>query len=145
MADIGAALVAGSATIVGVVAGAGLTYWLGSLNRRHQEKREDDTRWYEARLEAYSAIVNAATMGVGAASIRNDLKSAEEFLADIMGVVAKVQFVGSAEAVDLASRLFDVATSEVQKARKDQSSFNAEPIKAALFEFRNAARRDLGH
>jgi hypothetical protein len=53
MADIGPALVTGGAAVVGVLSGAGLTYWFGALNRRHQEAREDKTRWYEARRQAY--------------------------------------------------------------------------------------------
>jgi hypothetical protein len=64
MADIGAALVTGSATIVGVVAGAGLTYWSSALNRRHQEAREDKTRWYEARLQAYVELHRVAASGL---------------------------------------------------------------------------------
>jgi type II secretory pathway pseudopilin PulG len=59
VADIGPALVTGGAAIVGVVAGAGLTYWLGAMNRRHQEEREDKTRWYEARLQAYIKLNHA--------------------------------------------------------------------------------------
>jgi hypothetical protein len=30
--------------LVGVAVGVGLTHWLGALNRRHQEARENDTR-----------------------------------------------------------------------------------------------------
>jgi len=52
MADIPQVLATYDA-LVGVALGAGLTYGLGALNRRHQEKREDATRWYEARLDAY--------------------------------------------------------------------------------------------
>ncbi len=50
MADIGQVLSTGGTTILGVAVGAGLTYWLGALNRRHQEAREDKTRWYQERL-----------------------------------------------------------------------------------------------
>jgi hypothetical protein len=39
--------------LVGVALGAGLTYAFGALNRLHQEAREDKTRWYQARLDAY--------------------------------------------------------------------------------------------
>jgi membrane protein DedA with SNARE-associated domain len=60
MADIAQAVVTGGMGIAGVAIGAGLTYWLGALNRRHQEAREDRTRWYEARREAYAALLIAA-------------------------------------------------------------------------------------
>jgi hypothetical protein len=53
MAEVAQALITGATALVSAAVGAGLTYWLGALNRRHQEAREDETRWYEARLHAY--------------------------------------------------------------------------------------------
>jgi hypothetical protein len=53
VADV-AQVLANNQAIVGVVVGAVLGYVLNALNRRHQEKRENETRWYEARLQAYS-------------------------------------------------------------------------------------------
>jgi hypothetical protein len=47
--------------LVGVALGAGLTYGFGALNRRHQEARENETRWYEARREAYGALLIATS------------------------------------------------------------------------------------
>jgi membrane protein DedA with SNARE-associated domain len=58
MADI-PQLLANYDALVGVALGAGLTYGFGSLNRRHQEAREDKTRWYQARLEAYTKFYRA--------------------------------------------------------------------------------------
>jgi hypothetical protein len=55
MADIAEALSTYQG-LVGVAVGVVLTYWLGSLNRRHQEAREDKTRWYETRLKAYAEL-----------------------------------------------------------------------------------------
>ena len=52
MADI-AQVIATYDALVGVALGAGLTYGFGALNRRHQEKRENETRWYEKRLQLY--------------------------------------------------------------------------------------------
>jgi hypothetical protein len=49
VADVGQVLATGGTTIVGVATGAGLTYWFSALNRRHQEAREDATRWYDDR------------------------------------------------------------------------------------------------
>jgi hypothetical protein len=48
MADIPQVLATYGA-LVGVALGAGLTYVFGALNRRHQEAREDRTRWYGER------------------------------------------------------------------------------------------------
>jgi ABC-type branched-subunit amino acid transport system permease subunit len=73
MADIAQVLVAGGTTIIGVAVGAGLTYWFNTLNRRHQEAREDRnrrhqearedrTRWYEARREAYASMLMAVSL-----------------------------------------------------------------------------------
>ena len=56
MADISQVLATGGTALVSAAAGAGLTYWLGALNRRHQEAREDATRWYEARFKAYAEL-----------------------------------------------------------------------------------------
>ena len=55
MADIAQVLATYDA-LVGVALGAGLTYGFGALNRRHQEAREDKTRWYETRLKAYGEL-----------------------------------------------------------------------------------------
>ena len=53
MADIPEVLATYDA-LVGVALGAGLTYGFGALNRRHQEAREDKTRWYDTRLRTYA-------------------------------------------------------------------------------------------
>ena len=53
MADIAQVLATYDA-LVGVALGAGLTYAFGALNRRHQEARENQTRWYDARYKAYT-------------------------------------------------------------------------------------------
>jgi len=44
---------AGGMAVIGVAVGAGLTYLCNALSRRHQEAREDRTRWYEAQFRAY--------------------------------------------------------------------------------------------
>ena len=59
MADIAQVLATYDA-LVGVALGAGLTYGFSALNRRHQEAREDKTRWYEERLKAYVEFTRAA-------------------------------------------------------------------------------------
>jgi hypothetical protein len=47
--------------LVGVALGAGLTYGFGALNRRHQEARENETRWYEDRFRAYVELNRAVS------------------------------------------------------------------------------------
>jgi hypothetical protein len=47
--------------VIGVIVGAGLTGLIGFLNRRHQERREDKTRWHNDRLRAYLNLCNAFT------------------------------------------------------------------------------------
>jgi hypothetical protein len=49
MADV-AEVLANYDALVGVALGVVLTYGLSALSRRHQEAREDKTRWYQARL-----------------------------------------------------------------------------------------------
>jgi gas vesicle protein len=63
MADIPQVLATYDA-LVGVALGAGLTYGLGALNRRHQEAREDETRWYQARREAYATFLMAGSQSL---------------------------------------------------------------------------------
>jgi hypothetical protein len=60
MADIAQVIATGGTALVSAAAGAGLTYWLGALNRRHRVAREDKTRWYEERLKAYVEFTRAA-------------------------------------------------------------------------------------
>jgi hypothetical protein len=60
MADIPQVLATYDA-LVGVALGAGLTYAFGALSRRHQEAREDKTRWYETRLKAYAELTQTVS------------------------------------------------------------------------------------
>jgi hypothetical protein len=62
MADI-AELIATYDALVGVALGAGLTYSFSALSRRRQEAREDRTRWYQARLAAYTEFYQALSDG----------------------------------------------------------------------------------
>jgi hypothetical protein len=62
MADVAEVLATYDA-LVGVALGAGLTYGFSALNRRHQEAREDKTRWYQARLAAYTEFTKPCLMG----------------------------------------------------------------------------------
>lgn len=73
--------------LVGVALGAGLTYGFGALNRRHREAREDRTRWYQARFEAYSAVPEVLTKGVAIATRGPELEDVNAFLVDMTGTM----------------------------------------------------------
>jgi hypothetical protein len=145
MADVGPALVAGGASIVGVVAGAGLTYWLGALNRRHQEEREDKTRWYEARLRAYvelnQAIANmTALLKQGQPPDKERQRIADEF--DL--ACAAVRLVGSSKAAEEALVLYFASLRFLNDAE------HGRPIDwpdwhGRAYEMQNLARQDLGY
>jgi hypothetical protein len=136
---------AGGMAIVGVVVGSSLTYLFAFLTRRSQEKRENNTRWYHARFEAYTAMYNAVTVGVGRASIQSTFESADVYITEITDALARIRFVSSDGVVLFANKLFTVATREMQKARKDRGQFDGDAVYAALADFQAAARKDLGH
>jgi hypothetical protein len=94
--------------LVGVALGAGLTYGFSALNRRQQEKREDKTRWYQARLEAYTEFYRAVSDGwllVEDEPTEADHKAFASRLSNALGLI---QLVGSAEAFLAAHALFIV-------------------------------------
>jgi hypothetical protein len=106
MADI-PQVIATYDALVGVALGAGLTYGLGALNRRHQEAREDATRWYEARREAYGALLIAASR-----VFRNIIDAPgklerpfAELMDEIVAAVGAVRLVGSPEVIAAADSL----------------------------------------
>lgn len=172
MADVGPALVTGVATIVGVVAGAGLTYWFSALNHRHQEAREDETRWYEARLKAYGEFSGLMQAGRWALDIHAgnlerlheqaaNLKSFNEQLVVVAGAV---RLVASPEVVEECSNVcgvwaamaIETATVATEMAAMDDSSLvmalatkrkspDHDQLLPAIAEFEKAARKDLGH
>jgi hypothetical protein len=143
MADIGQALASGGWAIVGVVVGASLTYWFGALNRRHQEAREDRTRWYGARLEAYAEFhrtvyrVFFALRG-GWPLSKEDREGLAQRLTD--GISA-IGFVGSDDVTEMAYAVYYSAREELEK---DEDS-DARRIVDVLNVFETAARKDLGH
>jgi hypothetical protein len=133
MADI-PELLAHYDALVGAALGAGLTYGFGALNRRHQEAREDKTRWYQARLEAYSEFYRAISdwwiLAVRQQSTHDDREKLVSRLSNALGLI---QFVGSPEASLAAYALFK----EVMKDSEDEARSNF-----GAFVF--AARKDLG-
>jgi hypothetical protein len=130
MADVAEVLATYDA-LVGVALGAGLTYGFSALNRRHQEAREDKTRWYQARLAAYTEFYQALSDGwlpVGAK--RTAPKAAVSRLRNALGLI---QLVGSAEVCAITLALFGKAV--------NNEIGDGQP-KVATFLF--AARKDLG-
>jgi hypothetical protein len=130
MADVAEVLATYDA-LVGVALGTGLAYGTSALNRRHQEKREDKTRWYHARLEAYTEFYKALSDGwlpVGAKR-RTDPKAVNR----LRNAVGMIQLVGSMEVCAIALALF---------GKVENNRLGDDQPKVSTFLF--AARRDLG-
>jgi hypothetical protein len=146
VADLGPALVTGSATLVGVVAGAGLTYWLGALNRRHQEQREDKTRWYEARLRAYAQLIHAIdgmdTVIFLPKEPPPELR--EETFADLRSAESMVHLVGSPDAYNQVELLLDIAADILSGPRPPKDEDQRDWV-GAVDAIKHLARMELGY
>jgi hypothetical protein len=140
MADIAQVLATGGTTIVAVGVGAGLTYWFGALNRRHQEAREDATRWYEARFTAYVGLFRAVVDAVAAAHNENE-DTHNKALAELSASLQTVRFVGSAEAARSAQSLFQVLLDAIGS---DPKPLDDNRLRDAILDFSSVARKDLG-
>jgi hypothetical protein len=173
MADIAQVLATGGTALVSAAAGAGLTYWFGALNRRHQEAREDRTRWYEARREAYAALLIAASRASHGLRDVEPGRPVSEQTDELVSAMGAVSLVGSPEVIEAADNLFnsilkdlelpgkrlsDLAAQQVAKGKitdedldlmeEELENFSrARPIHlpAARVAFEEAARKDLGH
>jgi hypothetical protein len=140
MADI-AQVVANYDALVGVALGAGLTYGFGALNRRHQEAREDKTRWYNARHEAYVELYHVAyDAAINVFGKRPSVEARYRFGQKLTNAAGKVALVGSPEVVKAALRVLKQANEELAKDEPLQGDFLVE-----LHLFLGMARRDLGH
>jgi len=138
MADVGQVLATGGTTIVGVAVGAGLTYWFDAKNRRHQEAREDATRWYEARLRAYSEVSSA----VFSASMPTTRREDYARLADSLNrAFAEARLVGSRQVVRALQPLSVAVVKQLAAGDDSQDDL----VYEALDTFEEAARQDLGH
>jgi hypothetical protein len=134
MADIPEVLATYDA-LVGVALGAGLTYGFGALNRRRQEAREDNTRWYQARLEAYSDFYRALSdWWVLTAQDQNTQDEHDKLVSRLSNALGLIQFVGSPEVALMALALF-------KEAMKEEEDEAQSKLGAFLF----AARKDLGY
>ena len=142
MADIAQVLATYDA-LLGVSLGAGLTYGFGALNRRHQEKRENDTRWYEARLQAHMELYQAA---YDAYFIAHSGKPSSEVAGQlgqrVLNAVGTVHFVGSPEVIKAAEMLLD---SVLEGLTSDGGTGDELHFLDALEQFQVSARNDLGH
>jgi hypothetical protein len=138
MADIAQVLATGGTTIVAVGVGAGLTYWFGALNMRHQEEREDRTRWYDARREAYArfldAIANHSLVARREDASTDDLVGAATALTSSFSAI---RLVGSPDAIRTAGQYL---AAFLRPQPRDAST-----MQAAMRAFEAAARTDLGH
>ena len=148
MADIPQVLATYDA-LVGVALGAGLTFGFGALNRRHQEKREDRTRWYETRLRAYAEFTHTASDAVwltipSARDYKEKKEAREGVMAELERVVGIIRLVGSLEVVGKAERLRQLASQAISNAAR---GYPVDPKlwTESLEEFETAARKDLGH
>jgi hypothetical protein len=139
MADIPQVLATYDA-LVGVALGAGLTYGFSALSRRHQEKREDKTRWYEARLKAYASVTQAVALGSQAVGGRGNLDDLRRFHLELAGALGAVRLIGSEEVVSAMDHLFSTVVPITRGAKVDSKDANS-----ALMSFDKAARKDLGH
>jgi hypothetical protein len=133
MADI-TQLLSNYDALVGVALGAGLTYGFSALNRRHQEAREDKTRWYQARLEAYADFYRALSdWWLFTVRDQSTQDEQEKLLSRLSNVLLLIHLVGSAEVILIAQALF-------REALKGEEGDEHPRLAAFVF----AARKDLG-
>jgi hypothetical protein len=145
MADIPQVLATYDA-LVGVALGAGLTYWLGALNRRHQEAREDKTRWYEARLKAYIELSHA--MGDMTMLLFHPEEPPPEARFEAMEALHSAQrtihIVGSPNFFQEADALTSIAAHILQGPRPPTDE-DKQLWTRKILEIESLARHDLGY
>jgi hypothetical protein len=141
MADIPQVLATYDA-LVGVALGAGLTYGFGALNRRHQEAREDRTRWYEARLKVCAEFSQAAfdasrflRQGGGSVEVGSSI------VARFESSIGVLMLLGSPRVLNAGLDVLRLFRSILSK----DESYDDKRFAYAVAQFSNAARKDLGH
>jgi len=141
LAEVRQLLADGGWAIVGVAVGAGLTYWLGALNRRHQEARENRTRWYEQRLRAYVDFYVAEAELYWATHNKETTRAFRRGeTRKLHSLLSVIDFVGSPEVRRAAGKSFDVTLEEMEKDRPFESG-NLPDFDMLI----SACRTDLGH
>jgi ADP-heptose:LPS heptosyltransferase len=108
MADIPQVL-ANYDALVGVALGAGLTYGFGALNRRHQEARENETRWYNARFQAYVNLLQAVGQNEVLWVTDPIDEDHRELALSLRAALGTVRLVGSDEVIEVANKLIGAA------------------------------------
>jgi hypothetical protein len=115
MADI-PQLLANYDALVGVALGAGLTYGFSALNRRHQEARENETRWYQQRLQAYVDFYRAyAELYWATSNQQTTVAFRKEEARKLFSLLSVIEFVGSPEVIEAAGKVFDATAEEMKK------------------------------
>ena len=108
MADIPQVLATYDA-LVGVALGAGLTYVFGAFNRRHQEARENETRWYEQRLQAYVDFYRGYAELYWATSNKQPTRDLrKEETKKLFSLLSVIDFVGSPKVREAAVQVVTV-------------------------------------
>jgi hypothetical protein len=149
MADMAQILVTGGMGIAGVAIGVVLTHWLGTLNRRHQETRENETRWYEDRLRAYVAFYQTGHEAFFriAENRRKKVRLSDEELEGLLqrleNDLGTVHFVGSPEVIEAAEKAYDAVLPQLEASYKS-GDYNSDFLNE-FEEFRDVSRKDLGH
>jgi hypothetical protein len=132
---------AGGMAVIGVIVGAFLTYLFGSLTRRRQEKRDEKTRWYDARLQAYVELYQAAYDAYFTAYGNRPSTEVSSTLGQrLLTAVGTIHFVGSPEVIESAEKVLDDALEELGSDRDMRGDFLD-----TLELFQAVARKDLGH
>lgn len=143
MADIGQVL-ANNSAVVGVIVGTLLGYALNALNRRHQEAREDRTRWYDARLKAYADFSVAA---FEANLVLTRAEPSEEIRKGVgrqlVAAGGALRLLGSPSVRSAATAVLQ-ATVYVFGPASYEQDFDEDRSLYALSAFEHAARADLG-
>jgi hypothetical protein len=140
LADIGQVVATGATTIVGIAVGAGLTYRLNVLSRRHQEAREDRARWYEQRFRAYVDFSRAENELFWAIHNNETTRSfRREEVRKLHGLLSVIDFVESPEVRKEAGKVFDATLDEIEKDKPFEGGLH--DLDALIA----ACRKDLGH
>jgi ADP-heptose:LPS heptosyltransferase len=117
MADIPQVL-ANYDALVGVALGAGLTYGFGALNRRHQEARENETRWYNARFQAYVNLLQAVGQNEVLWVTDPIDEDHRELALSLRAALGTVRLVGSDEVIEVANKLIGAALGDMRNGQE---------------------------
>lgn len=141
MSDVVQVIATGSFGIVGAVIGAGMAYWFGARTRKHQEDREDQTRWYEARFRAYAEFSQVVADSLAVLRGHGNEEEIAQLGSRLDLCVGQISLVGSQE-VELS--VMHVAKLFLDVLRTNKLVDEREVAKEMAL-FHTYARKDLGH